>query len=69
MQVKKRQYGLCLIFYAMNSGHHQTSATDINSRLQRKLLEFMEWSPQDMKSPDNVILFEKTKNVKHSWNA
>lgn len=29
----------------------------------------MEWSPQDMKSPDNVILFEKTKNVKHSSNA
>ena len=36
---------------------------------QEKLWEFMEWSLQDMKSPDNVTLFEKTKNVKNSWNA
>lgn len=25
-------------FYAMNIGHHQTSATDINSQLQRKIV-------------------------------
>ena len=44
----------------MNSGHHQTSATDVVG-YKEKLWEFMEWSLQDTKSPDNVTLFERLR--------